>query len=98
LGDEIGGLADRTYDIRKLARIGLTNRPQLVLRSVQCRPDQIVHAGIDDHESLRSLVLFQDDARQKNARIADNDAPGLENERESEIFCRVDDRCSVVRG
>ena len=86
LGEKIGGLANRTDDIDLFFLFLLSNSPDLMMRSVKGRADEIVHACVNDNEFLFSLVLFKNDACQQNSGIADNDATRLKNDGQAKIL------------
>ena len=92
----VARLADRPDDVgNDSPRPGraLANGADVVVRRIQRRADQIVHAGIDDDEGLGLAALYVDDARHQDAGIADDEAAGLENELAVKALGRaLDDR------
>ena len=61
----------------------------IVMRVVKGRPDQIVHAGIDDDEGLGLAALHVEHARDQDAGIADDQPARLENKPAIEIARRA---------
>ena len=68
------------------------------MRLVQRRPDQVVHAGVDDDEILGLAALEIEHARDQDAGIADQQPPGLEDQRAAEIAGRVLDHRRIRLG
>src|SRR5262249_10258465 len=95
LCDEIGRLAYGPDDIHCLFFSSRAYRPQLMMRTVQCRPDEIVHSGIDDQEFLCALTLLSENTSEKNAGVSDHDTAWFEHNRQPEIARRCGDSRTV---
>jgi hypothetical protein len=54
---------------------GLRQRHNPVERTIETRPYQVVHPGIDNQETLRARLLAIDGAGQQRPGVADDDAP-----------------------
>src|SRR5207237_3009842 len=81
LGQKVSALAYRTDDVRQLGRAGpFAHRPDLVIRLVQRRTDEVVHAQLDDHEAAAVRALDSDHRADHDPRIGDEIAAGLEKE------------------
>ena len=57
----------------------------VVVRLVERRADQIVHAGIDDDEGLGFAALHVEHARHQDAGIADDQPARLEDQLAAEV-------------
>jgi hypothetical protein len=76
----------------------LADRADIVMRVVERRTDQIVHAGVDDDEGLGLAALHVKHARDQDAGIADDQPAGLEDQLAVEIAGRaLDDRRIGIR-
>ena len=76
----------------------LAHRPDVVMRLIERRPDQIVHRGVDDDEILGLAALQIEHARDEDAGIADDQPARLEDQRAAEPARRaLDDRGIGVR-
>src|SRR5579884_2383638 len=82
-GEEIPALAHRSDDVGDDARaVARTHRADRVVGAVERGAQEIVHRAVDDHEALGGGGLAVDDARDEDARVADERAARLEHERE----------------
>ena len=71
---------------RSRGRAGCDDRLDAVEGVVEHRPDQLGHAGVDDHEQRPARPLLDvDDARQQRARGRDDAAARLEDDREARV-------------
>src|SRR3954471_9451514 len=72
MGEEIAALADRSDDIHSLqASTAANHRHNVMVRIVECRADQVVHASIYHQKLLTAILLAIDDAREQHAGAAD---------------------------
>ena len=83
LCQKIAGLADRADNIEDRFPGGrvLHDRPDLVVGFVQARPDQVVHAGIDDQEPLLAAVLMVERVRDQDPGVAHDRPARLQDQR-----------------
>ena len=66
----------------------LANRHNFVVALIKCGPDQIIHAGIDDRKFPTLGLLDVKDAREKNARVANEKTSRFDNNAHAEIAQR----------
>ena len=59
--------------------------------------DQIVHRRVDDGEALRLTGLQIEDARQQNTGVADQSAPGLQQQHFAATAEQANEHRGVVR-
>ncbi len=59
---------------------------------VEGRANQVVHARVDDDELLLTAGLAVQHAREQHARVPDEEAPGLHDQREARARGRRHDR------
>ena len=99
LGEKVAALANRPDDIGDDdLRFAFDHRPDRLIRAVKRRPDQIVHAAVDDDEFFRVGFFDVLHFGQQNSGVADDHPARLENQRDVQPFQPFDDRLGVVIG
>src|SRR5438067_371788 len=98
LSEKIAALADRTDNIDRLARLvaRFADRHNLVVTLVERGPNEIVHAGVHDHEFLLRGLLEITDAGEQDTGVAHEESTGLEQHPQADLAQRRDDRGGVV--
>src|SRR5260221_2861697 len=83
--EHVGGFAHRPHHVVALhgARRALLHRDDVVPRLVERGADQLAHRGVDHREALRLVELQVLDAREQDARRADDGAAGLQHHLEA---------------
>ena len=74
----------------------LNDRYNFVIALVQRRPDEIVHAGIDDSEFFTPGLLDVTNAREQNAGVADKKTARLDKNPNTQIAQRRHNCISVI--
>ncbi len=79
VSEDVRTLANRSHDIGELgARLVETGEiHDLMVRTIECRPDQRVHSGGDAHVARSAFGLELRDARDQHARGRHEEAPRL---------------------
>ena len=67
-----------------------------MITAIQRRPDQVVHAGIDDRELFVAGFLDVTDAREQDAGVADKEATRFDQNANIEVAQRRHNRVSVI--
>src|SRR2546430_15796056 len=98
LREKITALADRTNDIDGRARLvaRFPDRHNLMITLVERGPDEIVHAGVHDHEFLLRGLLEIADAGEQDTGVAHEESTGLEQHPQPDLAQRRNDRGCVV--
>src|SRR5262249_14332158 len=72
------------------------NRSQLMVRVIKRGPDEIVHAGVDDDESLGRRFFPIENAGEQDAGIPGDDSTWLEDQPGAGAAHRIPHRCGVL--
>ena len=70
--------------------LGCFTGTNLVVGLVERGADEIVHAGVGDDEGLFAVLLYVEDRGEERAGLCDEEASGLEEQVQSEVFGRAE--------
>ena len=84
---KIARLTDRpdNVDFVGLTLVRFNDRRNLVVALIKRRPDQIVHAGVDNGEFFAASLFDVANARQQNAGVPDKKATGFKQNLNTQV-------------
>ena len=96
LGEEVAALANWADHVgNDSLGPALHHRLNRLVRAVKRRPDEVVHAAVNDNEFLGVGFFDVLDFGKQDAGVADDDPARLKNQRDVETLQPLDDRLGI---